>query len=138
MPTISEPPKALSANTPDQAGRRVLVVEDEFMLAAELADQLHDAGMIVVGPASTLTEGQMLSRSTDGIDGAVLDISLHGQMVFPLAEELLKRNIPFVFATGYDGGIIPGRFDHIERHSKPVYVDRVIAAINSAMDSPAC
>lgn len=119
--------------SPSSVLPRVLVVEDEFMLATELMQELSDAGLSVIGPASTLGEGRRLCDGAERIDGAVLDISLHGEMVFPLADELARRQVPFLFATGYDDGIIPERFSHIERHAKPIYVDRVVAAISHVM-----
>lgn len=115
--------------TPLGSAPRILVVEDEFILATDLTQELQDAGIGVIGPASTLQQGQDLCRDFTEIDGAVLDISLHGEMVFPLADELLRHDIPFLFATGYDAEAIPRRFQHIERHAKPIYVDRIIAAL---------
>ncbi|MBC7905561.1 MAG: response regulator [Rhodospirillaceae bacterium] len=82
------------------AGLRVLVVEDDAMLAMALEMTLSDLGCEVVGLASNLTDAAPLAREAT-IDGAILDVNLSGEQVFPVADILAARNIPFVFATGY-------------------------------------
>lgn len=84
-------------------GRRVLIVEDEAMLATALEDALRGAGADVVGPFATLGAAMEAARSED-IDGAVLDIDLAGLDVFPAADILRQRGIPFVFQTGHGPG----------------------------------
>ena len=79
---------------------RILVVEDEAMVAMMLEDMLSDLGCDVVGPAASLAAGLDLAR-TASIDAAVLDVNLAGQKVFPIADALTERGVPFVFATGY-------------------------------------
>ena len=79
---------------------RVLVVEDEAMVAMMLEDMLDDLGCAVVGPAASLQKGLELARSA-AVDAAVLDVNLAGEKVFPIADVLTERGIPFVFATGY-------------------------------------
>lgn len=81
-------------------GLRVLVVEDEALLALELEDMLADLGAEVVGPATTLEEGLVLAAA-DVADAAVLDLNLNGLRSFPIAERLRARRSPFIFATGY-------------------------------------
>lgn len=86
------------------AGCRVLVVEDEPMVAMDLAASLAALGCEVVGPAETLEEAMHVGRSEVALgqlDAAVLDVNLQGAMCFPLADFLNERNIPFVYATGY-------------------------------------
>ena len=63
------------------------------------------------------------------IEGAVLDVNLHGEMAFPVADLLIERGVPFVFTTGYDESIIPDRFSKILRCEKPIAVDGIIRAI---------
>ena len=83
-------------------GRRFLVVEDEAVLAIMVEDMLTDLGCVVVGVAGTLATGMALASSADVVlDGAVLDVNLGGEPVFPIAEALTARGVPFVFATGY-------------------------------------
>lgn len=82
------------------SGMRVLVVEDEPMIAMAVEDILTDSGCHVVGPAYRLEEAWKLVVR-DPIDGAVLDVNVAGEMVFPLADWLSERSIPFVFVSGY-------------------------------------
>jgi CheY-like chemotaxis protein len=81
-------------------GKRVLVVEDEALLALFLEDMLGDAGVEVVGPAGTLEAGLELAEA-EALDAAVLDINLNGLRSFPIADRLHARGVPYVFATGY-------------------------------------
>lgn len=82
------------------AGSRVLVVEDEFLIAAVLCDMLEDNAAVVVGPAATVAEAMRLLQEHP-VDAALLDMNLNGQWSDPVAEELQQRRIPFVFTTGY-------------------------------------
>lgn len=80
--------------------RRVLVVEDEMMIAMMLADMLEDLGHQVVGPVARLDKALDLVRR-ETIDVALLDVNVHGQEIYPVADELIRRGIPFMLATGY-------------------------------------
>lgn len=82
------------------AGLRVLVVEDDAMLAMALEMALSDLGCEVVGLASNLADAAPLATQA-AIDGAILDVNLAGEKVYPIADILAARHIPFVFATGY-------------------------------------
>lgn len=82
------------------AGLRILLVEDDAMLAMALEMSLASVGCDVAGLASNLTDGMALARGAI-IDGAILDINLAGEKVYPIADILSARNIPFLFATGY-------------------------------------
>ena len=82
------------------AGRRILVVEDEAMIALLIEDVLSDLGTTVVGPVARVDEALALARSAE-IDLAALDLNLGGDPVYPVAEALAARSIPFVFMTGY-------------------------------------
>jgi DNA-binding response OmpR family regulator len=79
---------------------RVLVVEDEPLIAMALEDVLADHGIGVVGPAYDLDEALRLGRE-ESIDGAILDINIAGEKVFDVADALGARAIPFVYVTGY-------------------------------------
>jgi CheY-like chemotaxis protein len=91
------------------AGFRVLIVEDEALVAMLIEDYLTDLGCVVVDVAGTLSRGlELVSDPTLAIDGATLDINLAGEQVFPIADVLRRRGIPFVFATGYGtNGLVP-------------------------------
>lgn len=80
---------------------RVLVVEDEALVAMGVEALLEDLGCEVLGPASTVEQALKLLATTDP-DGVILDLNLGGEWAFPVAEELHRRHIPFVFATGHD------------------------------------
>lgn len=98
---------------------RILVVEDEYFVAADLAHALTGAGAEVVGPVPTDGEALALLDSGAQVDGAVLDINLRGELVYPLADVLIEREVPFVFATGYGADALPRRFSRIPRWEKP-------------------
>ena len=84
-------------------GLRVLVVEDEPVVAMCLEDMLDELGCVTVGPASRLSEG--LSLAEGALDAAILDINLAGERSNEIAERLRARGIPFAFASGY--GVAP-------------------------------
>lgn len=83
----------------DLAGCRILLVEDEFLIGLEIADLLESAGANVSGPHMTLAAAQQAARNEDA-DVAILDIDLRGEEVFPAAQQLRERGIPFLFYTG--------------------------------------
>jgi CheY-like chemotaxis protein len=101
-------------------GQRLLVVEDEYMVAADLARVLEERGADVVGPAGSVEDALELVADDDRLDGAVLDINLHGERAYPVADALRERGVPFVFATGYDRWIIPDAYADVPRVEKPV------------------
>jgi DNA-binding response OmpR family regulator len=99
-------------------GLRILLVEDEYLPATEVADMLDALGIEVIGPIPDL-EGAMAVAGRETFDGAILDVNLRGEAVFPVAEQLLARNTPFLFATGYDEWVLPERFRDFPRLTKP-------------------
>ena len=101
------------------SNRRVLVVEDEYFIADDMAKALRTLGAEVVGPAPTREKALDLVASEPRIDAAVLDINLKGESVFPVAEMLEQRGVPFVFATGYDAASVPERYQGVPRWEKP-------------------
>ncbi|MGI4765366.1 MAG: response regulator [Janthinobacterium lividum] len=103
----------------EMAGRRVLVVEDDYFIAKGLVRHLRAAGVEVVGPAATVADALDLVRAGP-LDGAVLDINLQGELAFAVADALVERGVPFVFTTGYSADVIPERYTGIVRCEKPV------------------
>lgn len=99
--------------------RPILVVEDEYLLATDLALQIADDGGSVIGPALSMHEARELLRDTVDIGGAVLDVKLDQHDTFDLADALVREGIPFVFYTGYRSLVIPDRFIGIPRVIKP-------------------
>lgn len=99
-------------------GRRVLAVEDEYFIAEELAQVLRNAGATVLGPAPSVEAALDLIRGAVP-EAAVLDVNLCGEMVYPVADLLAARGVPFVFTTGYDRTALPERFAAVRRLEKP-------------------
>jgi CheY-like chemotaxis protein len=92
---------------PGLTGRRVLIVEDESLVAMLLETILEDMGCIPVGPASTVEEGLTMAEDEAPLDAALLDVNVAGQQIFPVAAILRARGVPFVFSTGYGEGGLP-------------------------------
>lgn len=107
----------------------ILVVEDEYLLAQDICAELAEKQAIVLGPAATVKQGLALARDADHLSGAILDVNLRGEPVFILADELVARNVPFVFTTGYDASEIPERFGQVHRCEKPVRISQVVDAL---------
>lgn len=110
-------------------GCRILVVEDEYMLADELRTELTDAEAIVIGPVGAVEAACELVHADPKIDGAILDLNLRGEMVYPVADLLVERGVRFLFTTGYDQAVIPFRFAGIVRCEKPISMHQVIREI---------
>jgi CheY-like chemotaxis protein len=94
-------------------GWRVLVVEDEYLIADAMERGLRGAGAIVLGPVPTVEKALELLEGEREVDGAVLDINLAGRKVFPVADALAARGIRFLFATGYDAADVPAAYRHV-------------------------
>ena len=101
------------------AARRVMIVEDEALVALVLADQLADLGFSVIGPCSSIAEATAAAAEHE-LDAAILDVNLGGELVYPVADLLSSRGIPFVFVTGYGQESIDRRFAHTIVLEKPV------------------
>jgi DNA-binding response OmpR family regulator len=113
--TAADMPQTLDAKSKPA---RVLIVEDEFLVACLLEEDLQSQGYELVGPYTTLASALDASRR-EHFDFAVLDINLNGEMSYPLAEELVARGVPFLFLTGYTAGNLPERLRALPRVSKP-------------------
>lgn len=87
-------------------GLRVLVVEDELLVAMSLEEVLRDAGCVVVGPVPRVERALKAARE-EAIDIALLDVNLAGERVYPVAEVLTQRRVPFLFMTGYGQEMLP-------------------------------
>jgi CheY-like chemotaxis protein len=111
------------------AGRKVLVVEDEYFLAEDIVRGLEERGAEMVGPIGDIDHALDLIDESERLDGAVLDLNLRGEMAFPVADALLERGIPFVFATGYDSASIPPRYKDVTRCEKPVDAPKIARAL---------
>jgi PAS domain S-box-containing protein len=132
--TAAQEEVAVGENTPVMP-KRVLLVEDEELIALNLAKQLSEMGWSVVGPASTFSEACELVTKGQ-FDAAILDVNLRGQAVYPLAEELARRAIPFVFCTGYDVPHPTGLFGAVPVLRKPASGQAVAAAFEHLARGP--
>lgn len=122
-------------------GKKVLIVEDEMLVAMNLEDLLIELGADVVGPAMRIETALELAR-TAAIDVAVLDINLHGGRSYPVAELLCDRGIPFIFATGYGHAEDQERFARVLTLAKPYRPTELADALEAAiggrpMETPA-
>ncbi|HVY87198.1 MAG TPA: response regulator [Caulobacterales bacterium] len=111
-------------------GKRILLVEDEFLIAAMAEEMLTDLGAIPVGPAATLDQGLALAAE-EMLDGAILDVNLGGARSEPIAAALKARGVPFVVATGYDARA--SNHPHELTLSKPYTIEALEARLSSAL-----
>lgn len=112
-------------------GLRILIVEDEFLMARRLETLLKSWGCEVVGPAASLDEGNRLAQDTT-IDAALLDINLRGVHSGPIADSLLQRGRPLIFVTGYASPKqLPDHLRAQPRLHKPVRETELRAAMIS-------
>jgi CheY-like chemotaxis protein len=114
-------------------GRRVLVVEDEMMIAMLVEDMLAELGCVAVGPAHALDVALDLARTELDLDAALLDVNLGGQPVYEVADALRAKGVPAIFSTGYgDAGL-----REIDRGAlvlqKPFRAGDLAAALNAAL-----
>lgn len=111
---------------PGVSGCRILIVEDEFLLASDLSRYFKNMGAVVLGPVPDIDSARSQIRFADI---AVLDIDLNGEKVFPVAEELQGRGIPFVFFSGKDDIAIPSQFRFVGHLRKPIPLRAVYEAL---------
>jgi CheY-like chemotaxis protein len=101
------------------AGHRIMIVEDEALVAISMSDLMTEFGFAVVGPFGKLKDATTALKK-GGVDAAILDINLGGELVYSLADSLAAKNVPFVFVTGYGTESIDRRFANIRVMQKPV------------------
>jgi CheY-like chemotaxis protein len=112
---------------PELQNLRVLVVEDDYVIAMDLASALSDLGAQVIGPAPSVEQAlQIVREQGDQLDAAILDINLGEECAYPVADVLRERRLPFVFATGYDAWTIPEAYRDAPRCDKPVNAAEVV------------
>ncbi|MDB5473247.1 MAG: response regulator receiver protein [Devosia sp.] len=121
--------------TADLNGKRIIVVEDDFMLATDMCRTLRDLGATVLGPAPTpFYAMHLIGRKK--IDAAVLDVRLHGANVFEVAGMLQDQGVPILFATGSDRKSIPGRFQDALLLEKPFDPKRLAIELQTLTRRP--
>ena len=113
--------------------RRILVVEDEYLIGMSLADGLESAGSIVVGPVPSVDKAIKTIESEPHIDAAILDVNLGGVLAYPVADMLIARKIPFVFTSGYEDNVLRSRYAQIKNCPKPYMFQAIEEALVEAM-----
>jgi CheY-like chemotaxis protein len=108
----------------NQSPARILLVEDEYLIRMLLEDMLTDLGHTVAAAVGTIAEGKEMAANGD-FDCAVLDVNLDGQEIFPVADILIKRNVPFVFVTGYGESSLPDAYRGRPALQKPFQTERL-------------
>lgn len=99
--------------------KQILVVEDEFLIAIHVADIMADLGFGVIGPVGDIAQALALVEEAT-LDGAILDVNLSGQLVFPVAIALAARGVPFILTSGYDANGLPLEWQDRPILRKPV------------------
>jgi len=116
--------------------RRILIVEDEYIIAFDLTRSLEELGIQVVGPASGVAEAlRLVVTDGDRLNGAILDINLRGERVYQVAQALAARGVPFMFATGYETSTIPDAYATVPRCEKPVDKARLVQWLSNNTSS---
>lgn len=129
MPVATQPTQC-QQRLPTDA--RILVVEDNAILAEELCEVIVEAGGTVVGPFSSVAEAAAALDAQE-VDAAALDININGEVRFDLAHTLNERGTTFVFVSGYTRDSIPARFSPYALVEKPVDVDKLREALAEAV-----
>jgi CheY-like chemotaxis protein len=122
----------MAAERPATQVKRILVVEDELMIRMLLDDMLSELGYAVAAEAARIEEALEATKKAD-FDLAILDANLNGQPVLPVADALVARGTPFVFATGY--GEMPEPYRDRLTLKKPFQMDGLKRMLQSALDS---
>jgi CheY-like chemotaxis protein len=121
---------------PSLIGMRILVVEDEMMVAMMLEDMLTDLGCDVIKARRVAKAIQLVAAGE--IDGAILDVNLGGESVYPVAHELQERSIPFIFSSGYGAGGIAPEYRDRPTLSKPFLEKELAPMLADAIQSRRC
>ncbi|WP_316015123.1 response regulator [Roseobacter sp. HKCCA0434] len=116
--------------------RRILLVEDEGMLALDLELALEDAGARPLGPVMRVAQGlELLAADREAIDAAILDLDLHGEDVYPIADSLVERGVPFLFHTGHGRrSELQARYPDAPVFLKPSMVEKLLACVADLAD----
>jgi CheY-like chemotaxis protein len=114
-------------------GLKILLVEDEYVIASDLKRILSNLGAEILGPAPTIAAAEKLLAANPQPDAAVLDINVRGMLVYPIAEILVTRGVPFAFVTGYISDIVPLEFASAPHCEKPVTARNLEAALRDCL-----
>jgi CheY-like chemotaxis protein len=117
----------------DLRGRRILVIEDSPVVAPFAAELLQEVGCIVVGPAPNLAAARELIENAS-FDGALLDVHIRGERIFPICEVLAARDVPFVLTSGYADWSMPEKWRDRPRLQKPYRLEQVQQALEDLFE----
>jgi PAS domain S-box-containing protein len=117
------------------AGRRLLMVEDEFLVGMMAKRLLESMGAVVLGPYASLADG-LAAAKRESFDGALLDFNLAGEYAGPLADHLMAHGIPFIFLTGYQRDSVDPRYANVPLLQKPIDSDSLQRILVSLLDAP--
>jgi CheY-like chemotaxis protein len=126
----------MTSATPLQSAtpaKRILVVEDELMIRMLLEDMLGELGYTVAAEAARIEEALEAAKNAD-FDIAILDVNLNGQPISPVADALVARGMPFVFATGYGERGLPEPYRDRPTLKKPFQMDGLKQMLQTALD----
>lgn len=115
-----------------QTAPKILVVEDEYLIRMLLEDMLSDIGYQIAAAAGSVSEACELAKNAE-FDLAILDVNLDGQEVFPVADILIERGLPFVFVTGYGGRGLPESYQGRPALQKPFQLDDLSKTLQSLL-----
>ena len=121
---------------PSALSRRLLLVEDEVLVGILMREMLEDMGFSIGEPCQTLGDALSVVEA-EAFDGAVLDVNLNGVLIYPLADLLVARNVPFVFVTGYSADAVDRRFAKVPIVQKPVTSEALAKVVYSCIGSTA-
>ena len=116
-------------------GRKILVVEDDYLISLLFDEMLTSAGCVVVGPLPRLADA-LEAAAKENCDAAVLDVNLGGERVYPVAKILAERHVPFVFVTGYSGDALPREYAEQPRIAKPFRAAQLLGALSNLIETP--
>ena len=116
--------------------KRLLVIEDEPLVALDIIAGLKDAGVEVHGPVGNSKDALRIIEGTP-LDGALLDANLHGRPVIDIAAALTRENVPFVFVTGYGRESLPKAFGNVDMLAKPFSREQLLEAAAQLVQKPA-
>lgn len=114
---------------------RILIVEDDSLVAMMVGGILEQMHCAIVGPAARVERALTLAQAS-AVDGAILDVNIAGTPVYPVADALGARGVPFIFLTAYGNPVLPERYRDRRTLTKPIIETRLRAAIESDLVAP--
>jgi CheY-like chemotaxis protein len=120
---------------PELGANRVLVIEDEMLVAMMVEDVLSEAGYCVLGPVATVANAMAILSAEDRIDVAVMDLNLAGETSLPLANVFREKNIPFMVMTGYGAAPLSAPHELVRVLSKPFDPLDLVAMLRKTQQS---